>query len=262
MTGQEFQQEIKTSPKHVYCLISTDGAIIDLYIRRFAKAIGADKVVYGEIAMSNNLLNQKVLSILHKPQIDESLFDCQEYVFIHVDKADKKTNAYKKHLDQIIEVQNDYVNFVMKQGFSKPFAEDFVKKSNNDLGIIYQNLKIHNAGGQIPDYSSDLYLWVENYLKNKPLPRIDEDPIGVLALLSYTCQSVLRVINFDTSGMSSYVVSKNKELAKFRTEHELEKIISACFYLDCQVKRGSIDINYVLSYIIVLGRSIHNAVTD
>ena len=43
MTGQEFKDSLK-NPKNIYCLVSTDSKIIDLYIKRFQAAINADKL--------------------------------------------------------------------------------------------------------------------------------------------------------------------------------------------------------------------------
>ena len=256
MTGDEFKKEIKSSPKNVYCLVSSDGAIIDLYLKRFKEAGHANRVVFGEIAPSMNLLKQITVSVLYQPKLDESVFERSEYIFIHTDSVDKRTKTYQTYKDHFIEVTNDYVPFVMDYGLSREEATEFVKKCGNDLGIIKNSLPVYLAGGQIHDYSNDVYLWVNNFISRKELPEITESPIGVLALLTSTCQNILRIKANDVDGMNPYLVKKTKELIPYRTDEELQKIISTCFWLDCKVKRGEVDIEYILDYTILIGEGV------
>jgi hypothetical protein len=96
------------------------------------------------------------------------------------------------------------------------------------------------------DYSGDIYVWVKNFIQKKRLPKIEESPISIMALLSNNCQNLLSVKLNQTQNINPYALKHLKELVSFRTEDELKQIIGDCFYLDCQVKKGLIDVNDTL----------------
>lgn len=253
MTKDEFKQEILKNPQKIYCIISSDCGIIDLYVERFKKAIQADTVVYSDsvdnLQPSFSLLSQRTLNVLYLQKLPEDIFEKDNYIFIHVDSLDKRSAVYKKNKNRIIEVDNDYMPFVMKRGLSREQAAEFIKKCNNDYGIITHALPIYLEGGTVMDHSNDIYGWVNNFIMGKPLPRTTESPISVLALLSSTCQDLLRIMNHNTTGMNDYLVSKRKELLNYLTKEQLQQLISDCFYIDTQIKRGLFDIDFALDYI-------------
>lgn len=248
------KDEFKTAmahPKNIYCLVSSDAEMIDLYISRFKEAIKADQVIYGSIQVTGKLFKKKTLCVLYEPKLDESIFDRKEYIFIHTDSIDKRTALFKKHKDQIIILENDYTKWLMQHSdMDEDKAKRFIKRCNNDLGIIKSELTIYNECGHMyNDYSSDLYLWVDNFLKKKPLPRVEESEISMMALLSNNCQDLLKVKQHKTDGMNPYRVMCMNEIKPYRTEEELINIIKDCFFYDCQVKKGLIDPKYTIAII-------------
>ena len=248
------KDEFKTAmahPKNIYCLVSSDAEMIDLYISRFKEAIKADQVIYGSIQVTGKLFKKKTLCVLYEPKLDESIFDRKEYIFIHTDSIDKRTALFKKHKDQIIILENDYTKWLMQHSdMDEAKAKRFIKRCNNDLGIIKSELTIYNECGHMyNDYSSDLYLWVDNFLKKKPLPRVEESEISMMALLSNNWQDLLKVKQHKTDGMNPYRVMCMNEIKPYRTEEELINIIKDCFFYDCQVKKGLIDPKYTIAII-------------
>lgn len=257
MTCEDFKKELNTNPKNVYCLVSTDSEMIDLYIDRFKKAINAGFVTYGEIKSKSfgKLLRKNSLNVIYMPKLDETVFIRPEYIFIHTDKIDKRTSTYKKYKNQIIELDNDYTNYVKKHtNFTDEQTKNFVRKCNNDLGIIKHNLELLELSeltyNDFIDYSNDIYLWVDNFIMKKELPNIEESPISIMALLSTNCQNLLKVKQNNTQGLNPYIVKNIQYMTKYRTEEELSSIISTCFLLDTKIKQGLIDINTVLNYLI------------
>lgn len=250
MNKDEFKQAM-SHPKNVYCLVSTDAEMIDLYISRFKEAIKADQVVYGSIQVTGKLFKKKTLCVLYEPKLTEELFKRPEYIFIHTDTIDKRTAIFKKYKDQIIILDNDYTKWIMQNSdMNEEQAKILCKRCLNDLGLIKSELNLYKVSGQLfNDYSSDLYIWVDNFLKNKPLPRVDESEISMMALLSNNCQDLLKVKQHKTEGMNPYRVMCMNELSPFRQEEELVNIIKDCFYLDCQVKKGLIEPKYTILFI-------------
>ena len=254
MTGQEFKQALQ-NPKNVYCLISTDSEIIDLYVSRFKNAIHADAISYGQIIPYSKLLKKTFLNVLYVKKLDEELFENPNYLFIYTESIDKRSALYKKYKNQIIEVENDYVKFIMQNSnFNENQAKYFAKANNNDLGLIKNALKLYKDSDytykRLTDYSNDIYGWVDAFIKHTKLPNCTESPISILALLSTNCQNILRVKQKDTVGMNPYVVQCSEQMSSYMTEKELVQIINDCFYLECQVKKGLIDTKDILGYII------------
>lgn len=256
MTGQDFKKAMK-NPKNIYVLVSTDSEMIDLYVNRFKDAIQADDISYGQIKAYGKLFKKKVLSVMYMPKIDPEVFDRHEYIFIYTDSIDKRSSIYKQHKDQFIELKNDYVKYIMDNSdLSEIDAKQFAKANNNDLGYIKNSLTIYKDSefcyNRFTDYSSDIFLWVENFIKKEPLPKItNESPISVMALLSTNCQNIIKVKNNDTAGMNPYIKKCMYTLKSFRTNEELYAIIGDCFYLDCQIKKGLINIDNVIDYLII-----------
>lgn len=253
MNKEEFKEAMK-NPKNVYCLVSIDSEMVDLYVNRFKEAIHADLVSYGQIKPYGKLFKKKTLSVLYMPKLDESIFDRKEYIFIYTDTIDKRTAAYKQHKDQFIELDNDYVPYIMKHSnFSETQAIRFAKANNNDFGCIKNALNVYNDSGmtydRFTDYSSDIYGWVDAFLKKQKLPRVEESAISLMALLSTNSQNILRIKQKDTAGMNPYIITVNSQLAKELTVEELVQIINDCFYLDCQIKKGLLDADDAINYL-------------
>ena len=72
-----------------------------------------------------------------------------------------------------------------------------------------------------------------------------------MALLSTNCNNLLKVKQRNTYGMNPYIITCMLKLQDYITEQELIQIINDCFYLDCQVKKGLIDINDTIKYLIL-----------
>lgn len=256
MTSNEFKKALK-NPKNIYVLVSTDSEMIDLYVHRFKDAINADGISYGKIKAYGKLFKKKILNVMYMPKLEANIFDRKEYIFIYTDSIDKRSSIYKQHKDQIIELKNDYIQYIIdNSNLTEIDAKQFAKAHNNDLGAIKNSLTIYKDSdfcyNRFTDYSSDIYLWVENFIKKEPLPKItNESPISVMALLSTNCQNILRIKNNDIDGMNPYIVKCMHDLKSYRTNEELCSIISDCFYLDCQIKKGLIDINDTISYLII-----------
>lgn len=255
MNGKDFKESLK-NPLKLYCLASADSGIVDLYVKRFKKAIGADELNYGSVRSSGGLLKKKILNVLYVPKLVEEVFNLKGYVFIYTDGGiDKRTSLYKDHKDCIIEVDSDFVPYVMSHSdMDERKARNFVRKCNNDFGVILNNLKIYNLSDgqyQIKDTSNDIYLWVDRFIMGLSLPNIDETPISIMAVLTTNCYDLWRVKRGDTAGMNPYRVQKQRELVKYRTEEELINIVNDCFYLDCSVKKGIIDISNIIDYLIM-----------
>lgn len=255
MTGEEFKKEIATNPKNIYVLASTDSAMIDLYANRFKQAIKATNVSRGIIRPYGKLLKAITLNIVYMQKLDDNLFDRNEYIFVYTDSIDKRSSIYKNHKDRFIELNNDYTNYVMKHlQCDEEKAKQFIKMNNNDFGLIKNALKIYkysdNTYDRFTDYSNDIYGWVDAFMKKDPnLPNCTESPISVMALLATNCNNLLKIKNRDTAGMNPYVVMNLSKLDPFISKEELVQIIGDCFYLDCQIKKGFIDINYTLDYL-------------
>ena len=243
MNTIEFKEALK-SPKKVYCLVSSDSAIIDLCIARFKQAINANRVVYGDIYKSNKLLKQTNLSVLYMSKVDEEIFETDEYIFIHTDSIDKRTSLYKKYKNQIIEpdANADLVKYATNKGVKN--AELFVKYCNHDMGIINNTISLLNIDRdyEVTDYSNDTILWVHNFIANKELPVIRESPFAVMALLSTNCQALL-----DIDSANPYLVNKIRPLIGCRTDDELCSIINDCFLFDLQIKSGMLSLDRALN---------------
>lgn len=247
MDGKDFKAI--TAPKNVYCLVSTDAEMIDLYINRFATMINANEINYGSIKSCGKLIKKIFLNVLYMPKLNEEIFTRQEYIFVHTDSIDKRSTIYKKYQNQIIELKNDYTQYILSHSnMTKEEAKNLAKV--NDLGIIKSQLLIYNETKKINDTVNDIYSWVDAFIKKETLPVIDESPISVMALLATNCATLIKVINKDTTGINPFMVHKLSELKSYRTVNELYNIISDCFYLDCQIKKGLIDSNVVLKYLI------------
>lgn len=254
MTSEEFKKAIQTSPKNIYILVSIDSAMVDLYVDRFKNAIKADQISHGQIRPYGKLFKKKTLNVLYMPKIDENIFDRKEYIFIYTDSIDKRSSIYKQHKDQIIELANDYVGYVVNHSdMTEEQAKEFVKMNNNDFGRIKNALAIYKESdscyNRFTDYSSDLYKWIDCFIKKQPLPRINESSISVMALLSTNCQNLYKVKNKDTAGMNPYIVHAISGLAGYLSNEELIQLIGDCFYLDSQIKKGLIDAAYALEYL-------------
>ena len=263
MNKEEFKEAMK-NPKNVYCLISIDSEMVDLYVSRFKEAIHADLLSYGRIKPYGKLFKKKTLSVLYMPKIDESIFDRSEYIFVYTDSIDKRTAAYKKYKNQIIELDNNFIPYIMKNSnLSEAEAIKFAKANNNDFGRIKNGLTVYNDSemtyNRFVDYSSDIYGWVDAYFKKQQLPKVNESPISIMALLSTNSQNILRIKQKDTVGMNPYIISVNSQLAKDLSVEELVQIINDCFYLDCQIKKGLIDLDDAISYLKVRR---YNAITN
>ena len=255
MNGKDFKNAMK-APKNIYILVSIDSAMIDLYVHRFKEAINAETISRGRIKPYGKLFKQKTLNVLYMQKIDESIFDRPEYIFIYTDSIDKRSSVYKKHKDQIIELNNDYTKYIMDNtGLSEEKAKQLIKINNNDFGLIKNAVKIYNDSNKqydrFTDYSNDIYGWVDAFIKKDHLPRCTESPISIMALLSTNCNNLLKVKQSDTIGMNPYIISCMSKLKDYISESELVQIIGDCFYLDCQIKKGLIDINDVLNYLII-----------
>jgi len=254
MTGNDFKKALLNNPNNVYILISIDSEMIDLYVDRFKKAINADLVSYGQIKPYGKLFKKKTLNVLYMPKLDESIFERNEYILVYTDSIDKRSSIYKKYQNFIIELNNNYVDYVMKNSnMNENQAKQFVKANKNDLGRIKNGLAIYNDSdscyNRFTDYNSDIYEWIDCFIKKKPLPNIDESPISVMALLTTNCQNLLKVKTKDTEGMNPYVIKAISDLVNYMTNEELIQLINDCFYLDCQIKKGLIDVDYVLDYL-------------
>lgn len=254
MNSEEFKKDL-LNPKNIYCLVSTDSKIVDIYVDRFKKAINANKVMFGRIKPYGKLFKAITLNVLYMPKLSEEIFDRPEYIFIYTDKIDKRSSIYKKNKDHFIEIQNDYTSYIMKHSnMNQEEAKKFSILCNNDLGIISNSLYLASINEEyldlITDYSNDIYAWVDAFIKKEPLPRCIESPISIMALLSTNCQNILKVKHKDTKGLNPYLVMNINNIKDYREEQELYDIISTCFYLDCQIKKGLIDINNVLNYLI------------
>ena len=255
MNKEEFKKAMK-NPKNVYCLVSTDSAMVDLYSKRFKEAIGAELVSHGKIKPYGKLFKKKTLNVLYMPKVDEELFNKKEYIFVYTDSIDKRSSAYKKHKDQFIELKNDYTKYIIEHtGMAEEEAKYLIKISNNDFGLILSAIDAYNESdkdtAQLTDYSSDIYGWVDAYIKKEPLPRCIESPISIMALLSTNCTNLLRVKQKNNAGMNPYIVTCMLKLSPYISEEELVKIIGDCFYLDCQIKKGLIDIDDTINYLIL-----------
>ncbi|MBQ8218439.1 MAG: hypothetical protein IJZ79_01480 [Bacilli bacterium] len=254
MTSDDFKKALKTNPNNIYILVSIDSEMVDLYVERFKNAIGASIVSHGQIRHCGKLFKHKTLNVLYMPKLDESIFERKEYIFIYTESIDKRTAVYKNYKDYIIELNNNYIDYIMKNSdMNEEQAKHLAKVNNNDLGRIKNCLAIYKDSNscynRFTDYSSDIYAWVDCFIKKKPLPRITESPISVMALLSTNLQNLLRVKNKDTKGMNPYIVRVNSELVNYMTKEEIIQIIGDCFFLDCQIKKGLLDINHALEYL-------------
>lgn len=246
MDGKDFKKI--TSPKNIYCLVSTDAEMVDLYVGRFKSMINADEINYGDIKSYGKLFKKTILNVLYIPKIESDIFERKEFIFIYTDNIDKRSKLYKEHKDQIIELNNDYTQFILdNSSMSKEEAKNLAKI--NDLGIIKSKLLIYNEN-KIFNNNGDIYSWVDSFIKNENLPIIEDSPISVMALLSTNCATLIKVINNDTKNINPYMVNKLSELKSYRTKEELYNIIEDCFYLDCQIKKGLINIDIVLNYLI------------
>lgn len=264
MNKNEFKEAMK-NPKNVYCLVSTDSEMIDLYAERFKEAIHADLVSHGQIKPYGKLFKKKTLNILYMPKVDESLFERKEFIFVYTDAIDKRTAAYKKYKDQIIELDNDYLPYIMKNSnLTEDQARRFIKANNNDFGLIKNALKVYNDSdmsyNRFTDYSNDIYGWVDAFFRRQKLPKTTESAISIMALLSTNSQNILRIKQKDTDGMNPYIITVNSQLAKDLSVEELVQIINDCFYLDCQIKKGLIDSDDAINYLKV--RRYSNAITN
>ena len=264
MNGKDFKKAL-ANPKNVYVLVSTDSGMIDLYYKRFKNAIGAENVSFGTIKPYGKLFKQKTLNVIYMPKINEDIFNRREFIFVYTDSIDKRTSIYKKYKDQIIELNNNYVEYVMKHtGFDETKANEFIKLNNNDFGMITHAIEVRENSNQsydrFTDYSNDIYNWVDSFIKKEPLPRCTESPISIMALLATNCSNLLKIKQKDTVGMNPYVRMNLSKLDSYITESELVQIINDCFYLDCQIKKGLIDISYVLSYLQI--RRYNNATSN
>ena len=94
-------------------------------------------------------------------------------------------------------------------------------------------------------------MWVDCFIKKEPLPIISDSPISILALLSTNCQNILKVKRNNTKDLNPYAIKHIKLLTKYRTEKELANIISMCFYLDSQLKKGLLNVDDILDYLII-----------
>lgn len=264
MNGKDFKKAM-ANPKNIYVLISTDSAMIDLYSKRFKEAIGADNISIGTIKPYGKLFKHITLNVIYMPKITEEVFNRKEFIFIYTDSIDKRTAVYKKYKDQIIELNNDYVEFVINHTeLSEEEARNLIKINNNDFGMIKNAISIYNYSekryNRYTDYSSDIYNWVDSFIKKEPLPRCTESPISIMALLSTNCSNLLKIKQNNIVGMNPYVKMNLSKLSSYITEKELVQIINDCFYLDCQIKKGVIDINYVLAYLRI--RRYYNATSN
>ena len=68
MNAEKFKEEMK-NPKNIYCLVSSDSKMIDLYVKRFKDAIQADQISYGEIRSFGRLFKKKTLNVLYLEKI-------------------------------------------------------------------------------------------------------------------------------------------------------------------------------------------------
>lgn len=255
MNGKDFKKALQ-NPKHVYCLVSIDSEMIDLYVNRFKEAIHADLVNYGSIRPSGLLFRTKTLNVIYLEKLESEIFESNSYIFIYTESIDKRSKVYKQYKDQIIELSNDYTQYIQSHSnMNEAEATKFSKMCNNDLGIIKNNLTIYNDSemsyNRFIDYSSDIYGWVDCFIKGQELPNINESPISIMALLSTNCSNLLRVKNNDISDMNPYIIRCMKVLDPYITKEELIQIIRDCFYLDSQIKKGLVDINYVIEYLIL-----------
>ena len=234
MTSDEFKAELK-NPKNVYCLVSSDSKMIDLYVKRFKEAIQADQIVYGKIMPYGRLFKKKTLNVLYTNKITEDLFKRSEYIFIHTDDIDKRSAIYKQYKNHFIELSNDFTKYIMQHSdLNKDQATKLAKSCKNDLGIIENTL----------NHISSIVI----------IPLITDSPVSILALVSTNCQNLLKVKRNQTEGMNPYAVKHLRLLTKYRTEQELATIISNCFYLDSQMKKGLINVNDLLGYLIIIGK--------
>lgn len=267
MNGNDFKKELK-NPKNIYCLVSTDCVIVDMYVNRFKEAIEADYISYGQIKPYGKLFKKKTLNVLYLPKLPDNIFERPEFIFIYTDSIDKRSSIYKKHKNQFIEINtndiNKYTNYILKHTkLSKEDAEQLVKNNNNDFGLIISAITICNETNTICndiDYSNNIYDWVDAFIKKETLPRCVESPISVMALLSTNCTNLLNVKRNNTLNMNPYIVKCMNNLKDFISEQELITIINDCFYLDIQVKKGIIDINDCIPYLIL--RRYNNATTN
>lgn len=194
---------------------------------------------------------------MYMQKIDLDIFNRREYIFIYTDSIDKRSAVYKQYKDRFIELNNDYTKYIMNNSdLNECEAKHFAKAHNNDLGAIKNSLTIYNDSNscynRFTDNSSDIYLWVENFIKKEKLPKINnESPISIMALLSTNCQNILKVKNNDTIGMNPYIIKCMNDLKSYRTDQELYNIISDCFFIDCQIKKGMFDINDTINYLII-----------
>lgn len=251
MTGSEFKIAIKKNPKNIYCLESIDSAMVDLYMNRFKEAIKADNVSYGKIKPTGKLFLHKTLNVIYLEKLDEELFERKEFIFAYTDKIDKRTSAYKKYKDQIIEINNDYTQYIKEHSsMTDEQIAELIRRSNNNFSIILNSIKMFNISGEFDfiDYSNDIYDWVEKFIRNEKLPNTTESPISLIALLSNNCYDILKIKRKQTNGMNQYRITCLMNLLDYRTEEELISIINDCFYLDCKLKQGLFNSNNIVDY--------------
>ena len=248
MNKDEFKEAMK-HPKNIYCLVSSDAKMIDLYKDRFKDAIKADQVIFGKIQPTGLLFKRKTLNVVYMPKLEEDIFERKEFIFIHTDSIDKRTAVFKKYKDQIIILENDYTNYIINHSnMNEEQAKLFAKRCKNDLGIIENELLFYNTAGiNYNNYEDDLYLWVDCFLMKKPLPNTNESEISMMALLSNNCQDLLKVKQNNTIGMNPYRIVFMNKMKDFRSEEELINMIKDCFFLDCQVKKGLIEPKYTIA---------------
>lgn len=262
MTGQKFKAilDSKTNIQNVYIIETIDSAMIDLYIHRYKLSLDANKVVFGQFVPDMKLLKQTVVSVNNYKNLKDIPTNIFEYdnryhILCFVENVDKRASLYKQYKDRFIEISNDYTKYIMdNSNLSKEEAIVFAKASNNDFGIIKSRLDTYKLSNysynRFTNYHSDRYEWVENFIKKQPLPKVVDSPISVMALLSTNCQNILKVKQNDTKGMNPYVIKCLQPLLNCRTESELVHIINDCFYLDCNIKKGLIDVDDTLKILI------------
>lgn len=260
-----------------YILVTSDPGLANLYINRILKSLSATKAVISSLDKFKpigGLIPNNFVYVLYSNKLDENLFLFDRIIQV-CDKIDNRTTFAKQYKDRIIQIDSpkkeDLIDYIKQHSdLSEESATRLAHKCVSLAQIINELHKYK--------YSESIYDEFESCIYEKPKDAIfdlvnaiitkqdfkvhlqhckdiEESPLAILSVLCTTAKQILQIQNcgkdIDSTGIDRKKAFHISKQCRYCSNAELMFIIQLCNRLDMNIRKGLLDTNIVVDYMII-----------